>query len=222
MLYEVITEILERIVSGRGEDGDIEKLEALGENIKNAALCGLGKTAPNPVLSTIKYFRDEYEAHIYNKKCPAGHCKALLNYIIDRITSYNVCYTKLLRIALPAPALYGQFKNLSSIGRVVMGLKLMGFDDVYEVARGADIVSCAIQEKIQDKKNQPVISSACPAIVRLIQVRVITSYSIHYTKLYDIDRIISYAARFVKRKRGQTGQYISFIYAFLATRFLRW
>ncbi len=77
-------EILERIVSGRGEDGDIEKLEQLGENIKNAALCGLGKTAPNPVLSTIKYFRDEYEAHIYDKKCPAGHCKALLNYIIDK------------------------------------------------------------------------------------------------------------------------------------------
>ncbi len=77
-------EILERIVAGRGEDGDIEKLEMLGENIKNAALCGLGKTAPNPVLSTIKYFRDEYEAHIYDKKCPAGHCKALLNYIIDK------------------------------------------------------------------------------------------------------------------------------------------
>ncbi len=77
-------EILERIVSGRGEDGDIEKLEQLGENIKNGALCGLGKTAPNPVLSTIKYFRDEYEAHIYDKKCPAGHCKALLNYIIDK------------------------------------------------------------------------------------------------------------------------------------------
>ncbi len=77
-------EILERIVSGQGQDGDIEKLEALGENIKNAALCGLGKTAPNPVLSTIKYFRDEYEAHIYDKKCPAGHCKALLNYVIDK------------------------------------------------------------------------------------------------------------------------------------------
>ncbi|MDD5017070.1 MAG: NADH-quinone oxidoreductase subunit NuoF [Eubacteriales bacterium] len=77
-------EILERIVAGQGEDGDIEKLQKLGENIKNAALCGLGKTAPNPVLSTIKYFRDEYEAHIYDKKCPAGHCKALLNYIIDK------------------------------------------------------------------------------------------------------------------------------------------
>jgi NADP-reducing hydrogenase subunit HndC len=77
-------DILERIVNGKGEPGDIEKLEKLGGNIKNAALCGLGKTAPNPVLSTIKYFRDEYEAHINEKKCPAGHCKALLNYIIDK------------------------------------------------------------------------------------------------------------------------------------------
>ncbi len=75
------------------------------------------------------------------------------------------------KIALPAPSLYGQFKNLTSIDRVVMGLKLMGFDEVYEVARAADIVSCAIREKIQKKKNLPVISSACPAIVRLIQVR---------------------------------------------------
>ena len=77
-------EILERIVAGQGEEGDIEKLELLGKNIKQAALCGLGKSAPNPVLSTIKYFRDEYEAHIREKRCPAGHCKALLNYIIDK------------------------------------------------------------------------------------------------------------------------------------------
>lgn len=77
-------EILERIVSGQGEEGDIERLEELGNSIKNAALCGLGKTAPNPVLSTIKYFRHEYEAHIRDKKCPAGQCKALLNYTIDK------------------------------------------------------------------------------------------------------------------------------------------
>ena len=75
-------EILERIVDGKGEEGDIEKLEELGEAIKDGALCGLGKTAPNPVLSTIKYFRDEYEAHIREKRCPAGHCQALLNYSI--------------------------------------------------------------------------------------------------------------------------------------------
>ncbi len=75
-------EILERITKGQGQEGDIEKLEELANGIKDGALCGLGKTAPNPVLSTIKYFRDEYEAHIKEKRCPAGHCKALLNYSI--------------------------------------------------------------------------------------------------------------------------------------------
>ncbi len=77
-------EILNRITSGEGEDGDIEKLERLAETIKSTALCGLGQTAPNPVLSTLKYFRDEYEAHIYDKECPAGACKELSNgYVID-------------------------------------------------------------------------------------------------------------------------------------------
>ena len=76
-------EILERIVEGKGQDGDIEKLEDLATSIKTAALCGLGQTAPNPVLSTLKYYRHEYEAHIYEKRCPAGQCKALLNYKID-------------------------------------------------------------------------------------------------------------------------------------------
>ena len=76
-------EILERIVAGKGVDGDIEKLEELANTIKATALCGLGQTAPNPVLSTLKYYRDEYEAHIYEKRCPAGQCKALLNFKID-------------------------------------------------------------------------------------------------------------------------------------------
>ncbi len=76
-------EILERIVEGKGQDGDIEKLEDLAQTIKTTALCGLGQTAPNPVLSTLKYYRHEYEAHIYEKRCPAGQCKALLNYKID-------------------------------------------------------------------------------------------------------------------------------------------
>ncbi len=75
------------------------------------------------------------------------------------------------KIALPAPSLYGQFKNLSSIDRIIIGLKLMGFDDVYEVARGADIVSCALRERMGSNSNLPMISSACPAVVRLIQVR---------------------------------------------------
>ena len=76
-------EILERITNGEGEDGDIERLEELAYNIKTTALCGLGQTAPNPVLSTLRYFRDEYEAHIYEKRCPAGHCKKLAQIVID-------------------------------------------------------------------------------------------------------------------------------------------
>ncbi len=78
-----LLEILERITEGKGEEGDIEKLEKLSRNICNASVCGLGQTAPNPVLSTIKYFRDEYEEHIKDKKCRAGECKALLQLHID-------------------------------------------------------------------------------------------------------------------------------------------
>ena len=76
-------EILTRITEGKGKEGDIEKLEHLAENIKKASLCGLGQTAPNPVLSTLKYYRDEYEAHIKEKRCPAGECKALTQVHID-------------------------------------------------------------------------------------------------------------------------------------------
>ncbi|WP_427340710.1 NADH-ubiquinone oxidoreductase-F iron-sulfur binding region domain-containing protein, partial [Caloranaerobacter sp. DY30410] len=75
-------EILERITSGKGEPEDIEKLENLAETIKSASLCGLGQTAPNPVLSTLKYFRHEYEAHVNEKRCPAGSCQELLQYYI--------------------------------------------------------------------------------------------------------------------------------------------
>ena len=76
-------EILNRIVEGKGEEGDIEKLEELATGIKATALCGLGQTAPNPVLATLKFFRNEYEAHIRDHVCPAHHCKALLQYRID-------------------------------------------------------------------------------------------------------------------------------------------
>jgi NADH:ubiquinone oxidoreductase subunit F (NADH-binding) len=75
-------EILENIVAGKGEEGDIEKLERLSDTISSASLCGLGQTAANPVVTTIKYFRDEYEAHIKEKKCPAGSCQALVQYFI--------------------------------------------------------------------------------------------------------------------------------------------
>ena len=76
-------EILNRICEGNGEDGDIERLENLAANISKSALCALGQTAPNPVLSTLKHFRHEYEAHIYEKRCPAGVCHKLLNFEID-------------------------------------------------------------------------------------------------------------------------------------------
>lgn len=76
-------EILNRIVDGNGEDGDIELLKELGEAISKTALCGLGKTAAGPVLSTLKYFEDEYKAHIYEKRCPAGACRKLKTITID-------------------------------------------------------------------------------------------------------------------------------------------
>ncbi|CFX22205.1 NADH:ubiquinone oxidoreductase, 51kDa subunit [Syntrophomonas zehnderi OL-4] len=76
-------EILERICRGEGQEGDIELLETLGHQIIDGSLCGLGQSAPNPVLTTIRYFREEYEAHIYDRKCPAHQCKELIKYRID-------------------------------------------------------------------------------------------------------------------------------------------
>lgn len=76
-------EILEKITDGNGEPEDIDRLQILAENVKTSALCGLGQTAPNPVLSTLKHFRNEYEAHVNEKRCPAGACKSLLSYRID-------------------------------------------------------------------------------------------------------------------------------------------
>ena len=79
-----LLEMLDKITKGKGTMEDLDKMEELCYHIKANSLCGLGQTAPNPVLSTLKYFRDEYVAHIVDKKCPAGVCKALLSYVIDR------------------------------------------------------------------------------------------------------------------------------------------
>jgi NADH:ubiquinone oxidoreductase subunit F (NADH-binding)/Pyruvate/2-oxoacid:ferredoxin oxidoreductase delta subunit len=85
--------ILEGIVQGKGQEQDIELLERLGRLIKETALCGLGNTAPNPVLTTIRYFRDEYLAHIRDRRCPAGVCKALIRYFIlpDKCVGCMAC-----------------------------------------------------------------------------------------------------------------------------------
>ena len=79
-----VLRILERITQGKGQPQDIEKLEEFAEYIAESSLCGLGKTAPNPILSTLRYFREEYEDHIENHHCTAGVCKALTTFTIDQ------------------------------------------------------------------------------------------------------------------------------------------
>lgn len=109
-------EILERITEGKGKEGDIELLEELCSSIKDGALCGLGQTAPNPVLTTIRYFRNEYEDHIKNKKCSAGECKALVKYSIDP-SACRGC--TLCARNCPVKAIEGEVKKPHSINTMV-------------------------------------------------------------------------------------------------------
>ena len=101
-------EILEDISSGRGEEGDIDCLQQMAEAVKDGSLCGLGKTAPNPVLATLRYFREEYETHIKEKRCPAGVCKSLITYSInaENCTGCGAC----LRVC-PEEAITGTKKK---------------------------------------------------------------------------------------------------------------
>ena len=101
-------EIVRDISEGNGEENDIELLEELAHTVKDASMCGLGQTAANPVLSTLNYFRDEYEAHIKEKRCPAKVCKELIQYFIieDKCTGCLAC----LKVC-PQDAISGELKK---------------------------------------------------------------------------------------------------------------
>ncbi len=109
---EVLLGILDRICEGNGKEEDIGVLEELGNAVKDASLCGLGQTLPNPVLSTLRYFRAEYEAHIKERKCPAGVCKSLIQYIVNRekCTGCMLCVKK-----CPVGAITGERKQPQAI-----------------------------------------------------------------------------------------------------------
>jgi NADH-quinone oxidoreductase subunit F/NAD(P)H dehydrogenase (quinone)/NADP-reducing hydrogenase subunit HndC len=109
-----LLQLLEKLCEGRGEPGDIEIMEELSGTIKETALCGLGQTGPNPVLSTLRYFRDEYEAHINEKRCPAKRCVELLRFEVepDMCTKCGLCFR-----ACPVDAITWQKKEIASIDK---------------------------------------------------------------------------------------------------------
>ena len=125
-------EILTRITAGEGKDGDIELLEQLAVLVKNNSLCGLGQTAPNPVQTTLKYFRSEYEAHITNKKCPAHHCQKLLTYsITDACNGCTACGR-----VCPTGAITGGKKQMHTIDHS----KCIQCDECYKTCKFHAIV----------------------------------------------------------------------------------
>jgi NADH-quinone oxidoreductase subunit F len=127
-------EILKRITAGEGELEDLDKLLELGKHIKDSSLCGLGQTAPNPVLTTIRYYRDEYLAHIVDKKCPACSCSALVDFFIDpdKCTGCTICAKN-----CPVEAITGEAKKVHVINTEVCAkcgkcITVCNFDAVYK------------------------------------------------------------------------------------------
>ncbi len=142
------------------------------------------------------------KAKITDERCiDCGECIRVCPYhakyaLTDTLASINRFKYK---IALPAPTLYAQFTGLKNVDRVLAGLKLMGFDDVFEVARGAEIVSAAVAKKLQKEHPKPLISSACPAVLRLIQVR----FPELLPHIVDADAPVEVAAKVAKAEFAQ-------------------